>query len=353
MPGRHPTAEEAVAVLQAAATGDGHAAVQGDQAPLQRHGRDRELPRRAGRIARLDGAVEQRMGLVLVQVPPVLGIDPSHEGVGIEAGRAVQGEDLAGVGVHRDDGAATSCREDARDVALQLQVDRRVDGAPGHRGEYRRGACLAHHVTQGAHLDEPQAVGATQRVVVRALQAVLPHQPAEPHAGEALLRALGFGHLADGPCEVSRDRAIGIVPLRLGLDQQSRDDEAVLFELRHDGELGIRQHQRRQVRGPTVARQHLLRGGAVELQDRCDTRQRRTDHRLVAREQRHCVARHVLRDDLAVAVGDDAARRGQGDRAQPVRLRLQLELAMLKDLRPEERHDQRAQRHPQHGAGDG
>src|SRR5256885_17034664 len=54
------------------------------------------------------------------------------------------------------------------------------------------------------------------------------------------------------------------------------------------------------------------------------------------RKERYRVARDVLGEHLAVAVGDGAAGRRQRDRAQPVRLRLELVLRVLEDLRAEE-----------------
>src|SRR5207249_6385143 len=55
-------------------------------------------------------------------------------------------------------------------------------------------------------------------------------------------------------------------------------------------------------------------------------------------------AREILREDLAVAVGDDAAGRGQRDGSQPVGLGLQLILRVVEDLRAEEHQHERRSR---------
>src|SRR5256886_9697448 len=46
-----------------------------------------------------------------------------------------QGEDLPGIGVQREHRAALSRREDLRDVALQVEVDRGVHRPARHRGD--------------------------------------------------------------------------------------------------------------------------------------------------------------------------------------------------------------------------
>src|SRR2546423_420016 len=79
------------------------------------------------------------------------------------------------------------------------------------------------------------------------------------------------------------------------------------------------------------------------------TPQRRVRRVFVRRRQeRYRVARDVLGEHLAVAIGDDAAGRRQRDRPQAVRLRLQLVLRVLEDLRAKEHHHERGHRHPHH-----
>src|SRR5439155_19681060 len=80
-----PAAEETVTVLQTAATGDRHPGPKRDHAAPQRHRGQGELPGRAGRIACLDGAVEQRVRLAHVEAAPIVRVHAAHEGVGIEA----------------------------------------------------------------------------------------------------------------------------------------------------------------------------------------------------------------------------------------------------------------------------
>src|SRR5207249_1820609 len=100
------------------------------------------------------------------------------------------------------------------------------------------------------------------------------------------------------------------------------------------------------------AGQHAGHPRAVEPHDRRDPLERRADRRLSARQHRYGVARHVLGDDFAVPVGDDAARRRKGNGAQSVRLGLELVFPVLKDLGPEERDDQHGDGGPQNELGD-
>ncbi|PYP09867.1 MAG: hypothetical protein DMD56_10085 [Gemmatimonadetes bacterium] len=157
-----PAAEEAVAILQSAATGDRHPRPQRHDAVPQRHRGQGELPGGSGRIACLDGAVEQRVRLAHVEAAPIVGVHAAHEGVGIEARRAVQGENLACIGVQREHRAALARREDLRDVALQLEVDGGMHRAARHRREPGGRAPLAHHMPQRAHLHEAHAVRAPE-----------------------------------------------------------------------------------------------------------------------------------------------------------------------------------------------
>jgi len=240
-----PTAEEAVAVLQSAATGDRHPRPQRDDAAPQRHRGHGQLPGGSRRIARLDGAVEQGVGLAHVEAAPVIRVYAAHEGVGIETGRAVQGEDLARIGVQREHRAALSRREDLCDVALQLEVDRGVQRAARHRRQPGGGARLAHDAVERAHLHEPHTVCTAQRVVVLALEPALPQQAPEPHRREAPLRPLGFGELTDVAHQVGHQRAVRVVPPRLRLDQESGEDQPPLLERRHDRERGAREHRDR------------------------------------------------------------------------------------------------------------
>jgi len=59
----------------------------------------------------------------------------------------------------------------------------------------------------------------------------------------------------------------------------------------------------------------------------------------------------AIRPHPAVAVQNDAARGGERNGPQPVRLGLQLVLAVLQDLGAEERHRQHPHRRPQDAPG--
>ena len=119
------------------------------------------------------------MRFVRVERPEVFGIHAANEGVGVEPRGAVEREDLAGIRVHRDHRAAPAGGEDLRDIALQIDVDRRVQRRPRHGREGRGDPALPHHVPQRAHFHESHAIGAAQGVVVLALESGFPDQRAE------------------------------------------------------------------------------------------------------------------------------------------------------------------------------
>ena len=93
----------------------------------------------AGGQLRLDGLVQQRMVGVVEDLVPVALADADGELVGVEGGAGGQGEDLAGVGIHRDDGSGL-----AFEGLLGGHLDVEVDGelevlcrrrrAPGRAG---------------------------------------------------------------------------------------------------------------------------------------------------------------------------------------------------------------------------
>ena len=134
-----------------------------------------------------------------VEAAPVVRVHTAHERVGIEAGRAVQREDLAGIGVQCEDRAALSRREDLRDVALQVEIDGGMDRLPGDRRQPRAATRLPHHLIQRAHLDKAHAVRAPERVVVLALQPALSQKAPEPYRGKAPLGPLRLRELPDVP----------------------------------------------------------------------------------------------------------------------------------------------------------
>ena len=173
VPARVPAPEVAVAVLEPAAAWNGHMTPRAHDAALQPHRRDRQLPRRSWWIARLDRAIEERVRGTLTDGAPVRRRDTADERIGIEARRAVEGEDLAGVGIEREDRAALTGREDLRDELLQAEIDRRVEIGARHRIEVGGRLRIAHHLTFRTHFDEPHAFRAAQRVVVLALQPIL------------------------------------------------------------------------------------------------------------------------------------------------------------------------------------
>ena len=161
------------------------------------------------------------------------------------------------------------------------------------------------------------------------------------------MRPLGFGHFADVAHQMGHQRAVRVVALRLGLNQEARKDQPPLLELRYDRERRVGKNGHRQVGRAPVAGQDALDADAVESHERREAPQGRVQRVFVRRrEQRDSITRHVLGEHLAVAVGDNAARRRQRDRTQPVGLGLELVLGMLEDLRAEKHDDQRHPRPP-------
>ena len=147
MAGGTPAAEEPITVLQPAAARDRHVGAQGDDAAAQRHGCDSQLPGGAGRIERLDGAIEQWVRRARIEVAPVAGIHAAHEGVRVVARCAVQREDLPAVGIEREHRAALARGKDLRHVALQVQVDRGGQRPPRNRRQGRGRAGVPHYAS--------------------------------------------------------------------------------------------------------------------------------------------------------------------------------------------------------------
>ena len=178
--------------------------------------------------------------------------------------------------------AMKRCRSRSMVVCTTLpDTGARVGAAPASRTTWPRALTSTNR--------RPSAPA--QRIVVLALQAVLAHEAAQPHRREPHLGPLRLGHLADIAHQVRGDAGVGIEPLGLRLDQQARDQQPPLFELRYDIELRVRHDQRGQVGGLAVAGHHARDAGAVELDDRGDARERRAHRRFVAGQQRHGVAR--------------------------------------------------------------
>ena len=297
------------------------------------------------------------MRRTLAQQPPVAGIDAADETVGVEAGRAVERQDLTGVGVQGHHRAALARREDPRDVALEVEIDRRVHGLARLGAQPGRRRRVAHDVSQRAHLHEAHAVGAPQRVVILALEAVPPDLGSGAQSGA--LAQLLLGHLAHVAEQMRGDAAVGIVALGLGLDYETRHEEPALFQLRHYGERRVGHDQRRLVGCATEPRDHALDPRAVQSDERRDAlqpgaqaRDLRVESRLRAGQQRHGVPGHVVGEHPPVAVGDDPARRGEDDRPQAVGLGLQFEPAVLQNLRAEEPDADHHEGTPHQGVGD-
>ena len=350
MTARIPAAEVAIAILQPATAGDRHFAARSHDTPLQCHRRHGQLPRRSRRIPRLNGAIEQRMRGALVERAPVRRRDASHEGVGIESGRAIEREHFSGVRIQRDYSAALAAGKDLRDEALQIEVDGRVQIFAGHGIQVCGRFGVPHHLALGADLHEAEAFGASQGIVVLELQAVFAHQTAEPHGRKPGRGALRLSDLADVADQMRDDRRIGIEALWLGLNEQARNGDAALFEGGHHRERRISENERRLIRCPSRALQHPFNFRAIDVRDRRNARKRRAEVRFRSRQQGHRVARNVLGEHASIAVVDDAAGCRQWNRAQAVGLRLQLVLAMAEDLSAEERQYEDAQHEPHGGA---
>src|SRR6185295_12404628 len=118
------------------------------------------------------------------------------------------------------------------------------------------------------------ALRSAQRVVVFALESVLPDQTAEPDRGKSVRLALDLRDFADIADEMGDDRGIRIAPLGLRLNDQSRDHDAPLLECRDDAEWRIAEYQRGLIRRTPRALHDLRDFGAVDVRDRRDARER-------------------------------------------------------------------------------
>ena len=146
------------------------------------------------------------------------------------------------------------------------------------------------------------------------------------------------------------DRGVRVEALGLGLNEQSRNGDASLFQSGHHRERRVTQNQRRLVRRPSRALQRPFNSRAVDVGDRRDARERGAQVRFGSRQQGHCVAGDIFCEHASVAIVNDAAGRRERNRAQPVGLRLQLILAVTEDLDAKERQYEDADHHPDDAA---
>ena len=248
---RLPAAEVPVADLQPAPAGLGHVGREGDDAPLQRHGRGGQLEGRGRRIPGLDGAVEQRprRSRRSAAATPCSKCRPRRRSGRRSARCRARAPRRSGVIATM---APAHCRAPSARQRLSTyrwsgrSIVVRI-GWPGMAGSAGATSSSRTSAAPRVHLDVVHARPARagwSRTPAPARPAP-PPCPSWAPGNRALLQVL-LGDLADVPHEVRHRLAVGIEAPRLRLDDEARQDGAVLLEPR-------RPSRRTRCRGPPPA----------------------------------------------------------------------------------------------------
>ena len=331
-----PAPEEPAAVAQGAAAGDLHPVADGDQAPSHALGGHHQLPRRARRVGGPGHPIQDRLVGVVPQPLPHLLLHPAHEGVGVEARVAVEGEHAAGPGVHRQHGPLAVVREDRVREGLQREVQRQAQVLARRRLHPFLGPELPHHRPQGGHLHVAHAGVAAEPVLVRPLQSGLAHHPAGVVAREGGVGELASADLSHVAGDVRRDVPGGVPAARSHLHHRPAELRPALLDGAHLPEGRVLVHHERSLREAAVLLHQGGRPLLVQPQVGGQPVQRRPDGVLPAGEQRDRVAGDVLRHDPPGAIVDGAPGGGHRDGPEPVLLRLEHVAAGPQDLVSEE-----------------
>src|SRR5690606_7360727 len=153
-----------------------HVLFRRDDAEIERHARDGQLPRRRGRLTGGDHTIEQRDARVLVQDLEVGGRDAADEQIRVVARIAVRGQHAAVLRVDGYDRALPFLREDSGDVLLQVQVQVEMQVTPGNG---RKTGLLGQpplDTTACVNLQIALAGRAAQQLLVLSLQPRLPDE---------------------------------------------------------------------------------------------------------------------------------------------------------------------------------
>ncbi len=338
---RLPVVEDPAVVEERAAAGDPHLGVGHRVSLLHRDARDYELEDRARRVRGGDRAIEQGPARVGVQRPPLHRLEAAHERVRVEAGRAVHGEHRAAARLEGDYRAGHGVGEQLGHPLLQLEVDVQAEILAGDRLHGLAALELAHDPAQRVDLDVAHARRTGEQPVVDAFYPRLPDDAARLVALELLefeIRIADLGHVAD---DVSEQRPAGVAPLGRRFDHDPAGQVcAPFFDGGDLGEAGVALDGDRVIGMPAVAVDQsvgLLAGEFEYGRQSVEHHAERIDRE---RQDGDRVTGHVLGDDLTVAIVDRAPRRRDGERANPVTVRLQRVGRMLEDLDPEELHGQ-------------
>ncbi len=217
------------------------------------------------------------------------------------------------------------------------------------RREWGGARVLPDQAPPGVDLDVAHPLAAPQGVVVLPLQACLADDRAEPRAGVPVGVEVRLGHFGDVAHQVRHGGARGIEPLGLRLNHEPGQHGPVLLQPGHRLEGRVADHDHRLVAGGREAPQDLGDVRGVDRDEARHPRQHRAERVAVGGQELDRVPGNVLRDDLAMAIEDGAARGGERNRPQPVGFGPQLELVVLQDLGAEERagqHQEGADQHP-------
>src|SRR5581483_2300902 len=334
----------------AAAVDDG---VRLHDAGLQRGQRRDHLEARAGRPGRRDAAVQHRTVFVRHQSRKLVLADRQQKKTVVVQGQVHHREDLAGVRVERDRRGDLELvellRQDPVDLALQRQVDRELDVAPGPWGVEGDDADLASgRVDLGLLL----ARYAAQLGLERRLDAVL--ADAVERRVRAVRAARGFelvlGDLAQVAEDVAGEGAIRVLPQRLGRDDHAGQLEVALLDRLGRGRVGrlLQRNGGERVAAPPCDRAGERLGAAADQLREPPVDDLRPAGQ-VGRQDGHRERRPVAHHRDAVAVVDQPPLGRHGDDTQPVVVGFDalggaLEDLELKQPRTEREHPKGAHR---------
>src|SRR6266481_4531080 len=198
---------------------------------------------------------------------------------------------------------------------------------------------------EGIHLDALAAIAAAQVLVEHSLQPALADHVA---AAVAPLLHLLVAHLPDVPEEMRGERARGIDPLGLDLDDDTGQLELALLDLGDFLERQSAPHADRAERVGRDALQRLLELAHGDLEQHRQSRQDGVAVIHLSRYERQGKGGAIVHEGEAVPVEEDAARRRDGTNPDTVLLGHLLELAALEHLQvpelahqPDESHGDR------------
>ena len=219
---------------------------------------------------------------------------------------------------------------------LQVAIDGEGEVVAGHVGHLLEDA---HAAADGVHLDLLAAAVAAELIVPRALEARLADEVTLAQVLRGAVGQLALAHLADVAEHVRRERSVRIVALRRDLEGDARQlelvglqrDDVVPLDVSADDDALVRRPLRRRV---DRLLDRLARRPEVMAQVPEDLA---TAARVLG-DEHHVERWPVVDEDLAVAVVDDAARRGHADQPRAVVLGDRAHLRSAHDLEVPEPH---------------